>query len=75
MPRFFMSASAPLRSRARRLPPWPSGLRASESFSASKQLPVIGKGRHHSLLEEEDVGGIAAEIIVSSGSRRAWAHR
>ena len=40
MPRRRMCSIAPLAARAATVPPWPSGLRNSASFSASSSLPV-----------------------------------
>ena len=41
MPRRRMCSIAPLAASAATVPPWPSGLRNSESFAASSSLPVF----------------------------------
>ena len=53
MPRRRMCSIAPLAASAATVPPWPSGLRNSESFSASSSLPVFGVDRRHRALAEQ----------------------
>ena len=69
MPPSAISASAPLRSSARIVPPCPSGESATRPRSASRILPLTAVDRRHLALDEE-AQALDAERVVALEERR-----